>query len=169
MTILIHRGSEGICDWPQSIFFLCNQANFLRNVKTVELIWKVAWQLNAVLSSAHWALRQCEVFVLGGIALKLSAYCSPFAGSVPLLIPADWSVCLFFFPLMWKSKLGPLVFPHAFWVHSQGLAAWCILWWAVGCEVYEGGGAVCPHSISCQRNNMYKCHSVYSCQQNQTV
>lgn len=121
------------------------------------------------------ATGQCEVFVRGGRAFKLSAYCGPFAGSVPLLIPADWSLCLFFFPLMWKSKLGPLVFPPCLphpWVHSPGLAAWWILWRAVGWErwaffffckqvaFYEGCWAVCQHSISCcQRNNMYNCPS----------
>lgn len=54
---------------------------------------------------------QCEVFSRGLVAVKLGVHCGHCAGSMPLLIPTDWSARLFFFPLEWKSKLGHRWFP----------------------------------------------------------
>lgn len=54
---------------------------------------------------------QCEVFSRGLVAVKLGVHCGPSTGGVPLLIPADWSARVFFFPPEWKSKLGRFWFP----------------------------------------------------------
>lgn len=48
---------------------------------------------------------QCEAFSRVLAAVKLWVHCGHCAGSMPLLIPTDWSERLFFFLLGWKSKL----------------------------------------------------------------
>lgn len=64
-----------------------------------------------VLCTVSSVTGQCETFSRGLIAVKLGVHCGHCPGSMPLLIPADWSARLFFFPPEWKSKLGHFWFP----------------------------------------------------------
>lgn len=105
--VLFQVGHEWVCClvWqPGAVLSQTSVGGVVLAVATVE----GCFLLHRTVSSVTG---QSEAFSRGCVAVKLRVHCGRCTGSMPLLIPTDWSARLFFFPLEWKSKLGHFWFP----------------------------------------------------------